>query len=350
MGESTGEPAEGAKEQSGSREQPSGQALVMEKVGDKRPTTALMEALGDAPKDLLSKFCKKGRLVRGAAQVPIAEPNKERLGTCVVEGVGALQPRSGGSGTEPDALQPKSGGSGTEPASTKLIELAKEVAIVTVPKIIEQGRHLATAPKVMVLDKQTTPLEVITGATNLEEPFRLLEGAEEQTLEGSLSPTSSHAVATSGPETSLGEGLQARVSSEKGNKATKGMLTMAMELQDCVEKMNLIANMQEQVKSTITRASASSNEWAKELQQHTNLQQQVSYLKRTVSWQGVHIQSLIEEQNQTKQVCDQLKEENKLYKEMEQEHISAIRKAVGKEEAAAKKIKELQATLQIGDE
>ncbi|MCO5552127.1 hypothetical protein L7F22_005637 [Adiantum nelumboides] len=35
---------------------------------------------------------------------------------------------------------------------------------------------------------------------------------------------------------------------------------------------------------------------------------------------------------------------------MEQEHISVIRKAVGKEEATAKKIKELQATLQIGGE
>ncbi|MCO5574842.1 hypothetical protein L7F22_028635 [Adiantum nelumboides] len=128
------------------------------------------------------------------------------------------------------------------------------------------------------------------------------------------------------------------------------MLTMAMELQDCVEKMNLIANMQEQVKSTITRASANSNEWAKELQQHTNLQQQVNYLKRTVSWQGVHIRSLTEEKNQTKKMCDQLREKNKLYKEMEQEHISAIRKVVGKEEAVAKKIKELQATLQIGSE
>ncbi|MCO5562668.1 hypothetical protein L7F22_016296 [Adiantum nelumboides] len=56
MGESIGEPAEGAKEQSGSREQLYGQALGTEKMGDKRPTTAPMEALGDAPEDLLSKF------------------------------------------------------------------------------------------------------------------------------------------------------------------------------------------------------------------------------------------------------------------------------------------------------
>ncbi|MCO5602933.1 hypothetical protein L7F22_057074 [Adiantum nelumboides] len=128
------------------------------------------------------------------------------------------------------------------------------------------------------------------------------------------------------------------------------MLNKARELQDCIENMNLIANMQEQVKNTITRASASGNEWAKELQQHTNLQQQVNHLKRTVSWQGVHIRSLTEEQNQTKQMCNQLREENKLYKEMEQEHISVIRKAVGKEEAAAKKIKELQAALQKDSE
>ncbi|MCO5611296.1 hypothetical protein L7F22_065548 [Adiantum nelumboides] len=59
MGESTGEPTKGAKEQSGSKEQLSGQALGMEKVGDKRPTTAPVEALGDAPKDLLSKFCRR---------------------------------------------------------------------------------------------------------------------------------------------------------------------------------------------------------------------------------------------------------------------------------------------------
>ncbi|MCO5550360.1 hypothetical protein L7F22_003844 [Adiantum nelumboides] len=65
MGESTGEPAEGAKEQSSSREQLSGQALGMEKVGDKRPTTASVEALSDAPEDLLSKCHKKRRLVRG---------------------------------------------------------------------------------------------------------------------------------------------------------------------------------------------------------------------------------------------------------------------------------------------
>ncbi|MCO5591963.1 hypothetical protein L7F22_045956 [Adiantum nelumboides] len=51
MGESTGEPAEGAKEQSDSREQLSGQALGMEKVGDKRPTTTPVEALSDAPKE-----------------------------------------------------------------------------------------------------------------------------------------------------------------------------------------------------------------------------------------------------------------------------------------------------------
>ncbi|MCO5575911.1 hypothetical protein L7F22_029718 [Adiantum nelumboides] len=49
-------------------------------------------------------------------------------------------------------------------------------------------------------------------------------------------------------------------------------------------------------------------------------------------------------------MCNQLREENKLYKEMEQKYISVIRKVVGKEEAATKKIKELQAILQIGDE
>ncbi|MCO5550893.1 hypothetical protein L7F22_004387, partial [Adiantum nelumboides] len=56
MGKSTKEPAKGAKEQSSGREQLSGQALGMEKVGDKRPTTAPMEALSDAPKELLSKY------------------------------------------------------------------------------------------------------------------------------------------------------------------------------------------------------------------------------------------------------------------------------------------------------
>ncbi|MCO5548363.1 hypothetical protein L7F22_001820 [Adiantum nelumboides] len=57
MGESTREPAEGAKEQSGGRKQLLGQALGIEKVGDKRPTTAPVEVLNDAPEDGLSKFC-----------------------------------------------------------------------------------------------------------------------------------------------------------------------------------------------------------------------------------------------------------------------------------------------------
>ncbi|MCO5602644.1 hypothetical protein L7F22_056779, partial [Adiantum nelumboides] len=62
MGKSTKELAEGAKEQSSGKEQLSGQALGMEKVGDKRPTTAPMEALSDASEEFLSKFHKKRRL------------------------------------------------------------------------------------------------------------------------------------------------------------------------------------------------------------------------------------------------------------------------------------------------
>ncbi|MCO5553232.1 hypothetical protein L7F22_006753 [Adiantum nelumboides] len=61
MGKSTIELAKGAKEQSSGREQFSGQALGMEKVGDKRPTTAPVEALSDALEELLSKYRKKRR-------------------------------------------------------------------------------------------------------------------------------------------------------------------------------------------------------------------------------------------------------------------------------------------------
>ncbi|MCO5590667.1 hypothetical protein L7F22_044641 [Adiantum nelumboides] len=59
MGKSTEEPAEGAKEQSSGREQLSRQALGMEKVGDKRPTIAPVEAFSDALEELLSKYHKK---------------------------------------------------------------------------------------------------------------------------------------------------------------------------------------------------------------------------------------------------------------------------------------------------
>ncbi|MCO5609539.1 hypothetical protein L7F22_063768 [Adiantum nelumboides] len=67
------EPAEGAKEQSSGMEQLSGQALGMEKVGEKRPTTAPVEALSDAPEELLSKYHKKRR------STVIVQLNKELM-------------------------------------------------------------------------------------------------------------------------------------------------------------------------------------------------------------------------------------------------------------------------------
>ncbi|MCO5591631.1 hypothetical protein L7F22_045621 [Adiantum nelumboides] len=81
MGKSIEELAEGAKEQSSGREQLSGQALGMEKVGDKRPTTAPVKALSDASKELLSKYHSEDSLEQHTEvkSTVIVQLNKELM-------------------------------------------------------------------------------------------------------------------------------------------------------------------------------------------------------------------------------------------------------------------------------